>query len=141
MRQARQLVHSARVCFSLVGVCPRFSSRLQWPFLHRSSGTSSPTARHFSSALCRHRDIVTAKQNIEPHLLFNFPNSMLMVLLRSSAPLSQLVFSNKGGFGYRAGRIQCDWHGGEPIRTAQSAASAAGRQRRRLGASGASSRR
>ena len=62
----------------------------------------------FYQQLCRHRDIVTANQNIESYLLFNFPKSTLMVLLRSSAPVSQLVFNNEGRFCYRAGRITCN---------------------------------
>ena len=66
---------------------------------HRSSGTISSTARHFSSAVCRHRDIETAKQNNESYLLFVFPKSTLMVILRRSAPLSQLVFNNEGRLG------------------------------------------
>ena len=49
-----------------------------------------------------------AKQNIESYLLLDFPKSTLMVLLRSSAPLSQLVFNNEGSFCYRAGRITCN---------------------------------
>ncbi len=49
----------------------------------------------FYSQLCRHRDIVTAKQDIESYLLFVFPKSMLMVLLRSAPFLSQLVFNNE----------------------------------------------
>jgi hypothetical protein len=51
---------------------------------------------------------VTAEPNIEPYLLFKFPKSTLMVLLRNSAPLSQLVFSNEGRLYHRAGRITCN---------------------------------
>ena len=62
----------------------------------------------FHQQLHRHRGIVTAKQNIESYLLFNFPKSTLMVFLRNSAPLSQLVFNNEGIFCYWAGRITCN---------------------------------
>ena len=51
------------------------------------------------------RAIVTAKQNIESKLTVFFLKSTLMVLLRSSTPLSQLVFNNEGRFCYRAGSI------------------------------------
>ncbi len=58
--------------------------------------------------LRRQRAIVTAKQNIESKLTdFFSPKSTLMVLLRSSTPLSKLVFNNEGRFCYRAGSITC----------------------------------
>ena len=57
----------------------------------------------FHQQLYRHRYIVTAKKNIEAYLLFDFPKSTLMVLLRSSAPLSQLVCNNERRFCYRPG--------------------------------------
>ena len=57
----------------------------------------------FHQQLCRHREIVTAKENIESYLLFFFSSkSTLMVLLRISAPLSQLVFNKEGILYYRA---------------------------------------
>ncbi len=47
----------------------------------------------FRQQLCRQRGIVTAKQNNRAYLPF-FPKSTLIVLLMSSALLSQLVFHN-----------------------------------------------
>jgi hypothetical protein len=48
------------------------------------------------SSVCRHRDIVTAKQRIVPYLLFVFPKCTLIVFLRRSAPLFQLLFNKEG---------------------------------------------
>ncbi len=72
----------------------------------------------FHQLLCRHRSIMTAKQNIESYLLLIFPKSTLMVLLRSSAPLFQLVFNNERRFFLqgRENQFQGDWYGGEHIR-------------------------
>jgi hypothetical protein len=91
----------ARRC--LHGIVPGLFIVQEAPF-RRPLGT-------FHQQLCHQRDIVTAKQNIESYLLFMFPKSTLMVLLRSSAPLSQLVFSNEQRFCYKTGRIICNMTG------------------------------
>jgi hypothetical protein len=62
----------------------------------------------FHQQLCRHRDIVMAKKNIESYIMFNFPKSTLMVLLNSSAPLSKLVFKNEERFFYMTERVTCN---------------------------------
>ncbi len=60
------------------------------PFRHRSA--------LFHQQLCRHRDIAMAKQHIESTYVI-FPKSTSIVLLRSSAPLSQLVLHALGDRG------------------------------------------
>ncbi len=83
---------------------------VSWPpgrFIVRVAPFRRPLGT-FHQQLCHHRDIVTAKQNIKSYLLFIFSKSTLMVLLRSSTPLSQLVFNNEGKNCYRAGRITCN---------------------------------
>ena len=62
----------------------------------------------FHQQLCRHRDIVTATQNTESYVLFVSLERTLMLLMRSYAPLSKLVFNNEGRFCYRTGRITCN---------------------------------
>jgi hypothetical protein len=57
----------------------------------------------FINSFRRCREIVTAKQNIESYLLLVFLKSTPMVLLRSSAPLSQLVFIMKEDCATRPG--------------------------------------
>ncbi len=71
----------------LHGIFPVLLSFERHHFVNRSA--------LFHQQLRRHRDIVTAKQNIESTYSFS-PKSSLMDPLRSSAPLSQLVFNSEG---------------------------------------------
>jgi hypothetical protein len=80
-------------------------------FIVRVAPFRRPLGTFSSSALStpRHR-VGTAKYRV--YLLFS-PEDHVDggFLLRSSAPLSQLVFNNEGGFRYMAGSITCNMTG------------------------------
>jgi hypothetical protein len=85
---------------TLHGIVPGLFTVRVAPF-GRPFGTFSPAAL----SPPRHRD---GNEKHRIYLLLFSLKSTLMVLLKSSAPLSQLVFNNKGRFRYRAGSITCN---------------------------------